>query len=130
MNQSETDDIDNLAAAMAAVHGDDDDDHDGNLQPASTSTSKSISTSPPSTPNPTPTALTRTTRASAKLVPAFDTAEGAGARVKRTIGTPALWNVSPFLILDYARVRPGEGFPDHPHRGELSSAVQRLYWKC
>lgn len=94
-------DIDDLAAAMAAVTNDDEE------------------TTPDSVPELAPalTPGTPRSRTAAKLVPAFDTAEGAGARVKRTVGTPGLWNLSPFLILDYARVRPGEGFPDHPHRG-------------
>ncbi|BEI83105.1 hypothetical protein CcaverHIS002_0309730 [Cutaneotrichosporon cavernicola] len=56
-------------------------------------------------------------RSAGKILEAFDTAEGVGARVLRSIGTPALWNLSPFLILDHASVGQGAGFPDHPHRG-------------
>ncbi|KAK0552385.1 RNA pol II transcription cofactor [Tilletia horrida] len=34
-----------------------------------------------------------------KAVPAIETSEGVGARVRRSIGTPALQNLSPFLML-------------------------------
>ena len=43
--------------------------------------------------------------------------EGAGARVRRSIGRPELRNLDPFLMLDEFRVPKGAGFPDHPHRG-------------
>jgi hypothetical protein len=33
-----------------------------------------------------------------KAVPAIETAEGVGAKVRRSIGTPALRNLSPFLM--------------------------------
>lgn len=49
---------------------------------------------------------------------ATEQSEGAGARVRRSIGTPNLRNLSPFLMLDHASVSPGAGFPDHPHRGQ------------
>lgn len=60
---------------------------------------------------------------------ATEQAEGAGAVVRRSIGTPKLRNFSPFLMLDHFSIRPGAGFPDHPHRGQetitylLSGAV-------
>lgn len=60
---------------------------------------------------------------------AVSQAEGAGARVRRSIGTPKLRNFSPFLMLDHFSISPGAGFPDHPHRGQetitylLSGAV-------
>ncbi|MCJ1286458.1 hypothetical protein MMC26_005803 [Xylographa opegraphella] len=44
--------------------------------------------------------------------------EGAGASVRRSIGTPQLRRLSPFLMLDHFTVHPGAGFPDHPHRGQ------------
>jgi redox-sensitive bicupin YhaK (pirin superfamily) len=47
---------------------------------------------------------------------AKEVSEGAGARVRRSIGTPQLRNFSPFLMLDHFNVKPGAGFPDHPHR--------------
>jgi redox-sensitive bicupin YhaK (pirin superfamily) len=47
--------------------------------------------------------------------------EGAGVTVHRTIGTPTLKNLDPFLMLDhFGSDDPDEyiaGFPDHPHRG-------------
>jgi len=43
--------------------------------------------------------------------------EGAGARVRRSIGRPELRNVDPFLMLDEFKVPLPAGFPDHPHRG-------------
>ncbi|KAF2836333.1 hypothetical protein M501DRAFT_987499 [Patellaria atrata CBS 101060] len=49
---------------------------------------------------------------------AIEQSEGAGARVRRSIGTPKLRNFSPFLMLDYFNVPFGAGFPDHPHRGQ------------
>ncbi|KAL6060893.1 Pirin [Balamuthia mandrillaris] len=52
-----------------------------------------------------------------RVVQAVETEEGAGARVKRSIGTPKLSDVDPFLMLDEFFVQPPAGFPDHPHRG-------------
>ncbi|KAL3465359.1 RmlC-like cupin domain-containing protein [Aspergillus heterothallicus] len=49
---------------------------------------------------------------------AIEQAEGAGARVRRSIGTPKLRNFSPFLMLDHFTIGDGAGFPDHPHRGQ------------
>ncbi len=49
---------------------------------------------------------------------AIEQSEGAGARVRRSIGTHNLRNFSPFLMLDHFSVSPGAGFPDHPHRGQ------------
>ncbi|MDP2788034.1 MAG: pirin family protein [Pseudomonadota bacterium] len=47
--------------------------------------------------------------------------EGAGVSVHRTIGTSALKNLDPFLMLDhFGSDDPDEyiaGFPEHPHRG-------------
>ena len=53
-----------------------------------------------------------------KFFEAVDTPEGAGARVRRSIGTRELKNFTPFLMLDHFSVSPGAGFPDHPHRGQ------------
>lgn len=44
--------------------------------------------------------------------------EGAGATVRRSVGTPTLRHLTPFLMLDHFSVPPGAGFPDHPHRGQ------------
>ena len=49
---------------------------------------------------------------------AIEQSEGAGARVRRSIGTAKLRNFSPFLMLDHFTIHPGAGFPDHPHRGQ------------
>lgn len=57
-------------------------------------------------------------RAIQKAFFAKEISEGAGARVRRSIGTPQLRNFSPFLMLDHFNVKPGAGFPDHPHRGQ------------
>ncbi|PSC74518.1 Pirin [Micractinium conductrix] len=46
--------------------------------------------------------------------------EGAGVRICRTVGTGALRNLDPFLMLDELKMPSEEataGFPDHPHRG-------------
>jgi hypothetical protein len=49
------------------------------------------------------------------------TSDGAGVRMTRVIGTPALDHFDPFLLLDEFRSdNPNDyiaGFPDHPHRG-------------
>ncbi len=49
------------------------------------------------------------------------TSDGAGVRLERVIGTPALADVDPFLMLDEFRSDDASdyiaGFPDHPHRG-------------
>ena len=56
-----------------------------------------------------------------RFIPAMATSEGAGVTVRRTIGTPALRNYDPFMMLDYfSSDNPDEyiaGFPSHPHRG-------------
>ena len=56
-----------------------------------------------------------------RFIPAMSTSEGAGVTVNRTIGTPALRNYDPFMMLDYfSSDNPDEyiaGFPSHPHRG-------------
>ena len=52
------------------------------------------------------------------LFEAREQAEGAGATVRRSIGTPKLKNFSPFLMLDHFNIGIGAGFPDHPHRGQ------------
>ena len=49
------------------------------------------------------------------------TTDGAGVRLTRVIGQPALRNLDPFVLLDrFHSDDPGAyiaGFPDHPHRG-------------
>jgi hypothetical protein len=51
-----------------------------------------------------------TQRAIAKVVRAIEQAEGAGARVRRSIGTQQQRNFSPFLMLDH--FASTAGFPD------------------
>jgi redox-sensitive bicupin YhaK (pirin superfamily) len=56
-----------------------------------------------------------------KIVTGQPTSEGAGVRLTRVLGTPALDQLDPFLLLDeFKSDRPDDyvaGFPDHPHRG-------------
>ena len=51
----------------------------------------------------------------------MDTADGAGVKLKRVIGQPALDMLDPFLLLDEFRSDSADdyiaGFPEHPHRG-------------
>lgn len=60
-------------------------------------------------------------RAVAFVMPAQPTLEGAGVRLRRSIGTRELSLLDPFLLLDEIhsdRVEDYEkGFPTHPHRG-------------
>lgn len=46
--------------------------------------------------------------------------QGAGALVRRSIGTMKLKNLTPFLLLDHFHVSKGAGFLDHPHRGQAT----------
>jgi redox-sensitive bicupin YhaK (pirin superfamily) len=56
-----------------------------------------------------------------QVVRAREVSDGAGVRLKRTIGAPGLDHVDPFLLLDEFRSdNAGDylaGFPNHPHRG-------------
>ena len=62
-----------------------------------------------------------TASSSTRLIPAEAVSEGAGVIVHRTIGSPALRNYDPFLLLDHmSSDNPNDyiaGFPPHPHRG-------------
>jgi redox-sensitive bicupin YhaK (pirin superfamily) len=44
-------------------------------------------------------------------------AEGDGAEVNRLFPIPNFMNFDPFVLWDEFTIRPGAGFPDHPHRG-------------
>lgn len=57
-------------------------------------------------------------RAISKIFTALEQAEGAGARVRRSIGSTHQRNFSPFLMFDHMNGSNGAGFPDHPHRGQ------------
>ncbi|KAF9573191.1 hypothetical protein EC968_008933 [Mortierella alpina] len=61
--------------------------------------------------------IARASRSIIKAVLSREQAEGAGARVRRSIGRPELRNHDPFLMLDEFNVDQNGGFPDHPHRG-------------
>ncbi len=56
-----------------------------------------------------------------QVVSGQPTSDGAGVRLTRIIGTPALDHLDPFLLLDEFRSDRADdyvaGFPDHPHRG-------------
>ena len=62
-----------------------------------------------------------TERPVARLIRGMPASDGAGVRLTRVIGQPALSELDPFLLLDEFRSDdPGDyiaGFPDHPHRG-------------
>ena len=61
------------------------------------------------------------TRTPARVIRAMDTSDGAGVKLRRTLGSPRLDSLDPFLLLDEFRSdRPDDyiaGFPEHPHRG-------------
>jgi redox-sensitive bicupin YhaK (pirin superfamily) len=90
-------------------------------------TFKGLPVIPPN--DPSLTATSTTPRVIRNVFEAIDTPEGAGARVRRSVGTRQLQNFTPFLMLDHFSISPGAGFPDHPHRGQetitylLSGAV-------
>lgn len=66
-------------------------------------------------------------RSISQIIQAMPLTEGAGVTVHRSIGTPALRNLDPFLMLDYfSSNNPDDyiaGFPSHPHRGFITFTV-------
>ncbi|HIO51810.1 MAG TPA: pirin family protein, partial [Pelagibacteraceae bacterium] len=56
-----------------------------------------------------------------KIVKAIQTSDGAGVKLKRSIGVPALDFIDPFLMFDEFGSENKDdyiaGFPAHPHRG-------------
>jgi len=56
-----------------------------------------------------------------RVLRGYETSDGAGVRLTRLIGTPALDMLDPFLMLDAFKSDDPEdyiaGFPSHPHRG-------------
>jgi len=69
----------------------------------------------------TESARIMTARTLLHTVPALEVTEGAGVNVYRTIGTPGLRHLDPFLMLDHFGSHDPDdyiaGFPEHPHRG-------------
>jgi redox-sensitive bicupin YhaK (pirin superfamily) len=61
------------------------------------------------------------TRALLKVIPAMPTSDGAGVKLRRSLGQSQTARLDPFLMLDeFSSENPGDylaGFPDHPHRG-------------
>lgn len=65
--------------------------------------------------------MSRVSRQVIRKIEAIETLEGDGVTVRRSIGTPQLPNLPPFLILDHFNIsHVGSGFPDHPHRGQTT----------
>jgi quercetin 2,3-dioxygenase len=68
-----------------------------------------------------PAFAARTQRRVERVLAGIPTSDGAGVRLTRVIGQPALRNLDPFIMLDrFHSDDPGAymaGFPDHPHRG-------------
>ena len=62
-----------------------------------------------------------TPRQVARIIPAMNTSDGAGVRLRRSLGSGEGTRLDPFLMLDeFSSVNPGDyiaGFPSHPHRG-------------
>ena len=56
-----------------------------------------------------------------KVIQALETSDGAGVKLKRSIGTPEADYIDPFLMLDEFGSENKDdyiaGFPPHPHRG-------------
>ena len=60
-------------------------------------------------------------RPATRLIQGQDTSDGAGVRLKRSLGSAQLDRLDPFLLLDEFKSDDSTdyiaGFPDHPHRG-------------
>lgn len=65
--------------------------------------------------------MSTTERAITRLIKAVDSQDGAGVKLKRSIGQNQLTRIDPFLMLDaFSSSNPDDyiaGFPPHPHRG-------------
>ena len=63
----------------------------------------------------------KTPRGVARILRAMDTSDGAGVSLKRSVGSPQLDMLDPFLMLDSISTDNADeyiaGFPEHPHRG-------------
>lgn len=60
-------------------------------------------------------------RALARIIPCINTSDGAGVKLRRTLGQSQLARLDPFLMLDEFSSDNADdyiaGFPSHPHRG-------------
>jgi redox-sensitive bicupin YhaK (pirin superfamily) len=60
-------------------------------------------------------------RTVARIITAISTSDGAGVRLRRSLGSGEGTRLDPFLMLDeFSSDNPGDyiaGFPSHPHRG-------------
>ncbi len=67
------------------------------------------------------TTETVTTRRLAQVIPAMDTSDGAGVKLRRSLGSQPGLRLDPFLMLDEFGTENVDdyiaGFPSHPHRG-------------
>jgi redox-sensitive bicupin YhaK (pirin superfamily) len=67
------------------------------------------------------TITTATTRSLQRVIDAMNTSDGAGVRLRRSLGSGQGTRLDPFLMLDeFSSDNPGDyiaGFPAHPHRG-------------
>lgn len=76
-----------------------------------------------------PAFLRRTERRVLQTLRGMSTTDGAGVRLTRVIGQPALRHLDPFLLLDRFHSDDPDvyirGFPDHPHRGFETVTVMR-----
>ena len=65
--------------------------------------------------------MTQSRRSVARIIEPQQVIEGAGVRLKRSIGTRAMDYLDPFLLLDHFASKDADdyqaGFPLHPHRG-------------
>lgn len=61
------------------------------------------------------------TRTLEQIIPSIATSDGAGVRLRRSLGQNQDWRVDPFLMLDeFSSANADDyiaGFPSHPHRG-------------
>jgi redox-sensitive bicupin YhaK (pirin superfamily) len=65
--------------------------------------------------------ITTTTRSLQRVIDSLATSDGAGVRLRRSLGSGQGTRLDPFLMLDeFSSDNPGDyiaGFPAHPHRG-------------
>src|SRR5437867_9609055 len=73
--------------------------------------------------------MSQSSRSVAQIVTPEPVVEGAGVRLRRSIGTLRLDHLDPFLLLDhFESVNPADyeaGFPYHPHRGIETVTIVR-----